>query len=319
MAENDSGEKIKIPFNIRFQGWWKGVDPASLLEDGDDDYNDHPEAIHIDEEPEEDREYWNPDRIDFLTRLWGGEDQDEVISPGGIEYSLMLAKPMGLDSTKTVLDLAAGLGGATRMLAKEFGVWIEGMESDVDLAEKGNELSIKYGMERRAPIVGFDPEKLQLKEGRFDAIIMRESMYKFRRKDQVLKSMYDSLKPSGHLMMTDFVLKSQSSPDNPMVAAWLDGHDTKPMLWSMDEYKRAIVKTRMNLHVHEDRTDEFRIQALTAWAEYVSKLTKDDLTRQIVNQLMEEAQYWLRLIRAMETGEVKFMRIHATKGGESIL
>lgn len=320
MSENSSGEKLKIPFRTRFQAWWAGVDPESLLEEGGDDveYEEHPEAIHI-EEPEEEKEYWNPDRLDFLTRLWGGEDQDEVISPGGIEYSLMLAKPMGLDSSKTVLDLAAGLGGPTRALAKEFNVWIEGMESDEDLAEKANDLSVKYGMERRAPITGFNPDTLELKDGRFDAIIMRESMYKFNRKDQILKNIYGSLKPSGHFMMTDFALKSQSSPDVPAVAAWLDGHDKKPMLWSMEEYKRAIVKTRMNLHIHEDRTDEFRVQALTAWADYVGTLTKEDLTREIVNQLMEEAQYWLRLIRAMESGEVRFMRIHATKGGESIL
>ena len=314
-------EKPKIPFRTRFHAWWIGVDPEDLIEDNDDEVviEENPEAIHIDPEPEEPQEYWNPDRISFLTRLWGGEDQDEIITPGGLDYTLMLAKPMALDSTKTVLDLAASLGGGTRALAKEFGVWIEGLEYDADLAEKANELSVKYGMDRRAPITSFNPEKIGLKDARYDAIIMRESNYLYKRKDLVLKQIYDALKPSGHLMMTDFALRSQSSPDNPDVAKWLDGHKEKPMLWSMDEYKRNVVKMRMNLHVHEDRTDEYRIQALTAWADYVGTLTKEDLTRDIVNQLMDEAQYWLRLIRAMESGEVRFLRVHATKSGESIL
>ncbi|MDX1738081.1 MAG: hypothetical protein R3261_07575, partial [Alphaproteobacteria bacterium] len=90
MADQQKIEKPNIPFRTRFHAWWIGVNPEDLLEDGAQDYHDHPEAIHIDNpdagggsnEPEEPQEYWNPDRIDFLTRLWGGEDQNEVVSPG---------------------------------------------------------------------------------------------------------------------------------------------------------------------------------------------------------------------------------------------
>lgn len=323
MAKAEEKVSPNIPFRTRFHAWWIGVDPESLVEhqeyEGDNDSS--PEAIHIDPEPEveEEVEYWNPERIAFLTRLWGGPEMEEVILPGGIEYNINLANPMALDESKTVLDLAASLGGPTRALAKEFNVWIEGMESDEDLAKKAQELSVKVGMERRAPIRGFDPDTVELKKARYDAILLRESIFKFRRKDLFIKQVYDAMKPSGHLMLTDYVLKNSSSADSKEVRKWLDLQDPRPTLWSFDEWKHNIVKTRMNLHIHEDRTEEYRMMALTAWANYMGQLDADNLNRQRVNMLMETAQYWMSLIRAMEAGHIKFMRIHGTKGGESIL
>lgn len=318
MADPKSNELTKIPFRIRFQAWWNGVDAGSLLEGDGRDYQEHPEAIHFIEEPEEELEYWNPVRIEFLNRLWGGAEQREVVSPGGADFNIELAQPMGLDASKTVLDLAAGLGGATRALVHEFKVWIEGQDSDADLAKKANELSRKYGMSRRAPIKGFDPENLELRENRYDAIILRESMYKFPRKDQILGQIYKSLKPGGHLMMTDFALKSHISSENPEVAKWLASLNDLSFLWTMDEYKQAVLKARMNVHIHENRTDDFKNIVLTAWSSYVETLGKDDLNRHLVNQLMTEAQQWLLLVNALETGELRYMRIHSTKGHESI-
>lgn len=320
MANPNSNEDTKIPFRIRFQAWWNGVDAGSLLLESDGgDYEAHPEAIHFIEEPEEELEYWNPVRIEFLNKLWGGTEQREIVSPGGADFNIELAQPMGLDASKTVLDLAAGLGGATRALVNEFKVWIEGLESDADLAVKANELSRKYGMSRRAPIKSFEPENFDLKENRYDAIILRESMYKFKRKDQMLSKIYKSLKPGGHLMLTDFALKSQLSPDNPEVAKWLASLNDLSFLWTMDDYKQAVLKSRMNVHIHENKTDVFKDIVLRAWTGYVETLGKDDLNRHLVNQLMTEAQHWLLLVNALETGELRFMRIHATKGHESIL
>ena len=72
------------------------------------------------------------------------------------------------------------------------------------------------------------------------------------------------------------------------------------------------------LHIHDEKSDEYHQMILTDWAQFVAGLQKDQMNRQFVSLLMDEAQHWLRLTRALEAGEIKFMRIHATRGGESI-
>lgn len=318
MAPTSPKDKSKIPFRLRFKAWWEGVDPESYLKyDRDDPDRSISDAIHVDENPDKEKK-WPESRISFLTKLWGGEDRQEVVHPGGTEYTLMLAKPLGLDETKSVLDLCAGLGGGTRELSKTFNLWIEGMESDAELANLANDLSIKHGMEKRAPIQTFDPNKLELPEKRYDAILIRESMFAYTGRQSIIEKAFNALKPRGHLLVTDLVLKKSDSIDARPVAVWQENHPAKPFPWTMAEYKRAVLNMSMNLHIHEDRTEEYRSLVLNGWSTYVNQLTKSELTRDVVNELMYEAQYWLRLVRALESGELRYMRIHATRGSETI-
>lgn len=314
MSEKGGGS-FNIPFRLRFKAWWEGVEPESLIKSKHE--QQQPEHIQVDEEPEEETD-WPEHRVNFLTRLWGGEDMEEVVLPGGTGYTLTLAKPLGLDETKSVLDLCAGLGGGTRMLSKTFDLWIEGMESDAELADLANELSIKHGMEKRAPIESFDPDELTLREKRYDAIMVRESMFAFQNKKAIMDQCFNALKPLGHLLITDFVLKKADSLDNKIIDVWRENHPAKPYPWTMAEYKRAALDLSMNLHIHEDRTDEYRQLVLAAWSDYVGKLSKSDLSRDVVNQLMGEAQDWLRLVRSLESGELRYMRLHATRGRETV-
>lgn len=319
MARSKPNEKPKIPFRLRFKAWWEGVDPESYLRYERDDPNyDANDAIHVSDEQEEEDKNWPESRVSFLTRLWGGEDNEEVVHPGGTEYTMMLAKPLGLNESKSVLDLCAGLGGGTRELSKQFNLWIEGMEADPELANLANDLSVKHGMEKRAPIQTFDPVKLELPEKRYDAIMIRESMFAYPTRESLIAKAFNALKPRGHLLITDYVLKDHDSIDNRAVAIWQENHPAKPLPWTMKEYKRAVLDLSMNLHIHEDRTDEYRTLVLNGWSTYVNQLTKSDLDRDTVNELMHEAQYWLRLVRALESGELRYMRIHATRGSEIV-
>src|SRR3954447_19600443 len=51
---------------------------------------------------------WSASRIQVVEKLWG----DVFTSPGGDDYIPELVKPLGLNPAMSVLDLAAGLGGA---------------------------------------------------------------------------------------------------------------------------------------------------------------------------------------------------------------
>ena len=107
----ETEDQDKIPFRIRFKAWWEGVEPESLLEHGA--ISSDPNSIAVSDPDAEGEEavHWNETRIEMAGRIWGTEEEPDVVLPGGVDYTLSLAKPMGLNAEKTVLDLCAGLGG----------------------------------------------------------------------------------------------------------------------------------------------------------------------------------------------------------------
>jgi hypothetical protein len=74
----------------------------------------------------------------------------------------------------------------------------------------------------------------------------------------------------------------------------------------------------MNIHSLDDKSDEYRKIILTNWDNFVQGLKREDLTRSLVNNLMVEADYYLRLVRALESGKLRYLRIHASKKGKAI-
>ena len=310
----------RISFTLRLKAWWNGVNARDLLSGAnvtDSSYNqvDNDNAAKC----KDDAAIWSDSRLKFYNRLWGGENCEEVILPGGTDYSLSLVQPIGLDSSKTMLDLCAGQGGSVRRIAKEFQLWSEGMGTDKILADKANQLSILHGVGKKAPIKFFNPDKLILREKRYDAILMRESLYNITNKQNMIDIMFKSLKPRGHLILTDYVYKQEKSEENKAVDEWRKGFgEFPPHPWTMDNYRRAIINKNMNLHVHENRTKEYSKMILDAWVNLVQNLEKSEMTDDFIKLLINEAKYWMRINKALETGEMHYMRIHATRGGESI-
>lgn len=50
---------------------------------------------------------WTPGRLRFVAALWG----EGFIGPGGEEEALRLSKPLGLQSSHSLLNIGAGMGG----------------------------------------------------------------------------------------------------------------------------------------------------------------------------------------------------------------
>ena len=326
-VDDPSGETPEeapyIPFKTRFKAWWEGRDPSiSLVQDTADDAPgaEAETGSKTPLKPEETAadHSWPETRLAVCRLLWGGEDQEEVVQPGGTEYTLTLAKPMALNESKTVLDLSAGLGGGTRRLSKDFNLWITGMEMDSELAAHANQLSEQHGLSKRAPIGTFDPDTFTLPEKKYHAILMREALYAMKNKRAMLDSIFNALKPAGDLVFTDYVLKSGDSEDNKAVETWMKSLPGKPRPWTMNDYKKRIMELSMDLHIFEDKTEEYRHMVLEGWGIFVASLKKDDLNRDFVDHLLAEGQRWLWLMRALESGELLYLRTHATRGRESI-
>ncbi|NMM44432.1 class I SAM-dependent methyltransferase [Rhodospirillaceae bacterium KN72] len=309
-----------IPLSTRFQAWWDGVDARELAE-----YKrlrsaaPDPLAIEVDEEPDEDDgKRWPERRVAFCRRLFDIAEEDETVQPGGADYTLWLVKPMSLNSEQNAADLSAGLGGGTRKVSKELGLYIDGYESDPELAELAMELSRRHGMDKKVAVTPFDPDDFTLPAGRYNGILTRERAYRIRNKAKYLETICNALRPRGHIILTDFVLASPNDELSPIVEAWKDREAAEFTLWTADDYRKTLTAQRMDVRIIKDETEEFRQILLKAWTKLATSLDKGELTREFVNTMMHEAEYWLILIKAMEMGKIKYYRFHGIRGGETM-
>lgn len=307
-----------IPFAVRFQAWWEGIDPNALLSRKQGVEEENPLAIQIDEEEEDGEEHtWSEEHVIFCRRLWETAEEDEVVHPGGAAYTMKLMKPMNLTSEVSAADLSAGLGGGIRKLAKELNTYIDGYEEDVELAALANDLSKRHGMERRTPIQHYNPEELELPARKFTGVLSRERTFRLKRKHQFLETVFNSLRPRGHLVLTELVLLQEADIEAPAIKAWMDREPVEFDLWTAEDYRKTLVGFGMDCRIVEDETDAFRSILLQGWQRFVAGLSKGDLNREFINEMMQEAEYWLMLIRALESRKLRYYRYHAIRGGES--
>lgn len=311
-----------VPFKQRFLAWWDGVDTATVVERPAASEKDRqstpadPNAIVV-EAVHEERPTWPEERIALARRLWEKTDKDEVVAPGGAEYTVSLLKPMALTHNSTALDFSAGLGGGARRAARDLGAWLIGMELDPDLAARGMELSSRQRMERKAPVEAYEQDTFELPVGKFDGVLAREVIHTHRNKQRSLDILCKSIKPRGHLILTDLVLATETASDNRAVKAWMSRLPEQHFFWTANNYKRALSDRKMDIRVFQDDTETYRAMILEGWQRLVGTLKKEDLNRNFVDELMHEAEYWLLLVRAIEFGAVQYLRAHAMKGGET--
>src|SRR3546814_15536869 len=120
-------------------------------------------------------------------------------------------KPLALNPAHTVIDVGAGLGGATRLIAEKFDIWITGLESDREVADKGMELSTMAGLAKRAPIHYFDMDRYEFRENSTDCVISKESLFTVEDKERLLKEIIRMIRPRGPLPFTDYVLAEKDA------------------------------------------------------------------------------------------------------------
>ena len=329
MADNEQMEDDGyIPFKLRFKAWWEGVEIDALRDEppiSDQDDLEQATNIVIDPSSDETKEHnhWPDDRVEFCRRLWGAaqnpkDDHDECVFPGGNLYCLHMAEVMALNGNVALLDLSSGLGGGLRLIVEKYGLWAVGMEPDENLAKKAMALSVEHKLNKNAPITTFDRNALDLPEEKFGGAMMRDLLCSVQNKAEFLKTVHGALRPHGHLVIEDFVLANPDAGDDPAVKSWLAKDDRHPSLSTPKGIKDSIKQLGMNIHSLDDKSDEYRKIILNNWDNFVQSLKREDLTRSLVNNMMVEADFYLRQVRALESGKLRYLRLHASKKGETI-
>lgn len=306
-AKGEGGVNLKT----KLYAWWEGYD-LSGMKGKHKDEAPPPPVPPAEQAPGMNRwgkPLWTATRIEVAEKMWG----EGFNTPGGAEHIPYLVKPLGLNPAMSVLDLSAGLGGTSRTMAGKFGCWVTGLEASELMAKEGMVRSFKLGLEKKAPVELYNPEKFTYPK-RVDAIVYKEGMFAVRDKEQMFDGMELVLKPRGHLLITDYV----AEPDMLEIKAikhWCDKEPMEPHLWPKDRMAAAFAQRNLDLRITEDITDTHRGLILHAIQGLVAHLEKHTLDHDTKVAVMEEVEMWARRVAAIEAG-MRVFRFYAIKPAE---
>ena len=295
--------KGKIPFWVRLKAWWEGYDLAIrpkqkiAVEMGD---------LAQDAVPPDDADPRSA-RLEIMQQIWG----KGMSGPGDEEYILRLVKPLGLNPAHTVIDVGAGLGGGTRLIAEKFDIWITGLESDHEIADEGMALSTMAGLAKRAPIHYFDMDRYEFRENSTDCVISKEALFAVKDKERLLKEIIRMMRPRGQLLFTDYVLAENA--DERAVYNWTEGEPKRPYAWTMRDYEATLTEARLDIRIKEDITDEVYGIITGSWARFLSSLKGRRVERDAATAIDSAVELWTRRTRAIDAGALRICRFHALK------
>ena len=310
----------KVPFRVKLFAWWRGYDPADVYPGDPVELEFETKRRSLDvsltgaaKTSKTQVPLWTADRIQVVERLWG----PGLHTPGGDEHVKTLVRPFGLNPTMTVLDLGAGLGGCARLMAKDFGSWVTGMEQWPVLAEAGMERSRMAGLEKKAPIEVYDPETTVLKPRGYNCVFAKEAFFTLADKARLFDSINQSLRPGGQLCFTDYVMPDTARA-TPAVDAWMKSEPLRPFPCSSQDVLDLLAHNQLEVRIAEDITDMHQSLILQGWRDLTQSLAPGSVAPETVPHLVQEAELWARRGAVLRSGDLRVYRFYATKAGEAI-
>jgi ubiquinone/menaquinone biosynthesis C-methylase UbiE len=294
-------------FRRRLHAWWNGYYlPTDAA----------PATTATEDDAKTDGDTWTPQRIKVAEMIWG----DGFTFPGGVNYALDLVKPMKLTAEKSFLDIGCGLGGATRAIAKTFGVWCTGLEASDCVATAGMRYSEEQGLSAKAPVTVFDPKQIQvqLKAGKYDAACVRKVLSRVGDKKPMLAELATTLKPGGHLMILDYALRDAEAA-SPALKTWRAAEDVRPLPDTLEDYKRELSALDFAVRVAADETDKFRAAVGQGWSDFAEILKGNSLDPEEARQLAKEISLWGKRLAAIDSGDLRVVRLYALKKAAAVV
>ncbi|MDA0656421.1 MAG: class I SAM-dependent methyltransferase, partial [Proteobacteria bacterium] len=289
-----------VPFLVRFQAWWEGVEPGVLMRRRKKTPPRRSRGIDVGSPASlrHGESCWPKKRIQIVQRLYG----EGFIHVGGLAYAKPFMARLGLNESKSVLDLSSGLGGLGRYLANEYGSWVTGLEAEKELAEIGMQMSEREGFKEKAPLKVFDPEHVEILDRRYHCILTRERLHTVKNKTRLLRQMADSLAPGGKMVLMEFVVTDNDAKEADLIKAWCNAEFETPTLWSEDELKDSVYRLQLELQSYSNESESYGQTVLKDWDRFTKGLKKGELDQEFVDIMMQEAEINKSRTEAMNAG-----------------
>ena len=254
---------------------------------------------------------WPAERLAITGALWGEGFQ----TPGGETEILRLAKPLGLSAASSLLLLGCEAGGPPCAITRKLGSWVNGFEADPALAAAATALVTHANLTRRIKVEAWDPADPAFRP-RFHHHGLALEPLRGAAPEPVLAAVSESLKPAGHLMLTELVADHAFDPAHAAVTAWSAIERRDPVaLPSETAITRTLSRLGFDVRVVEDISDRHVQAALAGWRGAVRRMEDDRPPPAALMHHVREAELWLLRLRLFRRGWLRLMRWHAIGRG----
>jgi len=177
----------------------------------------------------------------------------DQLHTGGHLATLELARTTALSPGAAVLDAGCGIGGSSRLLARECGFKVTGMDLVTDFIEVAEKLTRSTGLEDDITYIQGNIVDTGLASSSFDAVWCQHTLMNIDDKDAVFKEFRRLLKPGG-LMVLHEIVQGANVPIH-LPVPWAAHEDISVLLpWS--DMEALILEHNFTCQLAEDRTDQ---------------------------------------------------------------
>ncbi len=285
----------------RIAAWWQGHDDSASAEGSP---GDAPDYLDL---GKPNLKRWCDSRIEVAELLFG----PSMITPGGPDAVHALVEPLRLETGHTAVEIGAGLGGITRLVAEETSARVVGIEADPVLAEEAMRRSADAGLKKQAGVSCYSLDTFSLKPRSADAVYAKESFLFVEDKQYLFERIAKILRSQARLTFTDFVLIGPDSR-SPEIAIW-GAHEAFPIhVIPTDRIESLLDSVGFDLIDRYDMTDVYREAILKAFASAAQTLkAKGSAAAGYAEWLAAEGDMWKRRATVLSTGEVQVQHFHA--------
>ncbi len=139
----------------------------------------------------------------------------------GRPATLALADLAAIVPGERVLDLGAGIGGPSRVLARHYGAEVTALDPTERFCRLNETLCQRSSLDDRVTVVCADGRRLPFADGAFDVVWTQAVLQSVEEKDQLLREIRRVLKPDGRYALLEVV----AGPGGPVQfpVPWADG------------------------------------------------------------------------------------------------
>lgn len=131
----------------------------------------------------------------------------DQLHTGGPKATISLMEKAGIAADGVVLDAGCGIGGSTRLLARQFNLQVDGIDITPDFIDTARVLTHWCGMEK-GHTIGFHQGSvldLPFDNTRFDAVLCQHILMNIEDKAKALSEFNRVLTPGGKLILHEII------------------------------------------------------------------------------------------------------------------
>jgi arsenite methyltransferase len=137
---------------------------------------------------------------------------DGQLHPGGERLTRRLAQFTGIERRQHVVDIACGSGASARLLARELGCEVVGVDLGSLAIERAVDAAGAAGLQARVCFVLGDAEELPFPDGVFDVALSECSLCTFPDKRRAIAEMARVVRPGGSIAIADVTADLDALP-----------------------------------------------------------------------------------------------------------